>query len=156
MGHLTAEETEQLLQKTVIGRIGCCDGQLTYVVPISYAYEEGYVYCHTREGLKIDILRKNPLACFEVDNLDDLANWQSVIAQGHFEELTDPAERLAALEKLYARKLPTLTSQTTMLTTEWPFASEQLSQLKGVTFRLRLHHKSGRFEKHSPTSDTFF
>jgi nitroimidazol reductase NimA-like FMN-containing flavoprotein (pyridoxamine 5'-phosphate oxidase superfamily) len=156
MGELTTDEIENLLHTTVLGRIGCSDGQLIYVVPISFVYDGTYVYCHTHEGLKTKMLRKNPGLCFEVELLKDLANWQTVITHGIFEELTDAALRLDALQKLNARKLPVITSQTTRLTTEWPFASEALGQLEGVTFRIRLHSKTGRFEKINQLADTFF
>ena len=32
-------------------------------------------------------MRANPFVCFEVEDIDDLANWHSVIAWGVFEEL---------------------------------------------------------------------
>jgi uncharacterized protein len=156
MGELTTDEIENLLHTTVLGRIGCSDGQLIYIVPISFVYDGTYIYCHTHEGFKIDILRKNPDLCFEVELLKDLANWQTVITHGTFEELTDPALRLDALQKLHARKLPIITSETTRLTEEWPFVAKDLSLLEGVTLRIRLHSKTGRFEKINEFADTFY
>jgi uncharacterized protein len=156
MGELTTDEIENLLYSTVLGRIGCSDGQLIYVVPISFVYDGTYVYCHTHEGFKIDILRKNPKLCFEVELLKDLANWQTVITHGTFEELTDPALRLDALQKLHARKLPIITSETTRLTEEWPFVAKDLGLIEGVTFRIRPDSKTGRFEKTNQLSDTLF
>lgn len=156
MGQLNPAEIETLLRTAVIGRIGCTEGRIVYIVPISYVYDGEYVYCHTHEGQKIDILRKNPFACFEVENLGDLANWQTVVAHGEFEELTDPDQRLAALEKLHQRRLPIIISQTTKLVDEWPFSSNQLADIKGVTFRIRLYTKSGRFEKAYRQTEVFF
>ena len=156
MGKLTTDEIENLLHTSVLGRIGCSDGKLIYVVPISFVYDGTYVYCHTHEGLKTEMLRKNPSVCFEVELLKDLASWQTVITHGTFEELTDPALRLDALQKLNSRKLPFITSQTTRLTAEWPFATEELRLLEGVTFRIGLHSKTGRFEKTNQLADTFF
>jgi nitroimidazol reductase NimA-like FMN-containing flavoprotein (pyridoxamine 5'-phosphate oxidase superfamily) len=154
MGQLTTDEIENLLQTSILGRIGCTDGKLMYVVPISFVYDGAYVYCHTREGLKVSMLRKNPALCFEVEHLSNLANWQTVVTHGTFEELTDPVLRLEALQKLYARKLPFVTSQTTRLTGEWPFMAEELGLLEGITFRIRLEIKTGRFEKADPIADT--
>jgi nitroimidazol reductase NimA-like FMN-containing flavoprotein (pyridoxamine 5'-phosphate oxidase superfamily) len=155
MGQLTTQEIENLLQASILGRIGYSDGNRIYVVPISFVYDGSFIYGYTHEGFKTSILRKSPSVCFEIESLENLANWQTVIAHGTFEELTDPALRLDALQKLHARKLPFLTSQTTRLTAEWPFASEALSQLKGVTFRIRLEGKTGRFEKADSLADTF-
>jgi uncharacterized protein len=156
IGHLTGDEIEKLLQESIVGHIGCTEGKTSYIVPISYAYDGQYVYCHTHMGLKIDIMRKNPLVCFEVEHLQDLANWQTVIAQGEFQELTHPVQRLAALQRLHDRRLPVVTSQTTKLTTEWPFGSDTLSQIKGIAFRILLTGKTGRFEKAHQLTESFF
>ena len=43
------------------------------------------LYCHSGEGLKLQMMRANPSVCFEVDRHENLANWQSVIAQGTFD-----------------------------------------------------------------------
>jgi hypothetical protein len=146
MGQLTSSEIESLLHDCVLGRIGCTDGQLIYVVPISYAYDGQYIYCHTRNGLKIDMLRRHPAVCFEVERLQNMANWQTVITQGTFEELTDADLRLDALQRLYDRRLPAFTSQTMRLTGEWPFGRESVGKVEGITFRIRVDSKTGRFE----------
>jgi uncharacterized protein len=146
LGKLTAGETEQLLSSQVVGRIGCHYNGTTYVVPISYAYDGDSVYAHTGEGMKLDMMRKNPNVCFEVDNLQDMANWQSAICMGTFEELKDSKERTPALEKLLNRNLPHISSQTVKLTSHWPFHSADLSNIPGVVFRIRLNEKSGRYE----------
>lgn len=140
-------EVERLLSKEVVGRIGCSDGQRVYVVPISYAYDGTYIYCHTHEGLKVEIMRKNPTVCFEVDHLQNMANWQSVVAHGMFEELTDQALRSDALQQLHGRVLPLVSSETTHLSRDWPFAPSELNKITGVTFRIRLEEKTGRFEE---------
>lgn len=74
-------EIEKLLKREVVGRIGCTDGDIVYVVPISFVYDGSYIYCHTHEGLKTELMRKRPKICFEVDQLRDMANWQSAIVQ---------------------------------------------------------------------------
>jgi nitroimidazol reductase NimA-like FMN-containing flavoprotein (pyridoxamine 5'-phosphate oxidase superfamily) len=145
-GVLNAAEIEQLLERQVIGRISCSKGDNTYVVPISYAYDGVYVYCHTHEGMKIDYMRLNPNVCFEVDYLLNMANWQSVVAWGTFEELTDPEQRRKALIKLHERILPFIASETVRLSPDWPFPPEELNNIPGITFRIRLTAKTGRFE----------
>jgi uncharacterized protein len=146
LGILNTPEIERLLERQIVGRIGCSDGEAIYIVPISYAYDGDYVYCHTHEGMKINYMRKNPLVCFEVDDLHNMANWQSVIARGMFEELSDPELRIKALHKLHERILPFIASETVQLSPDWPFPPEDLNKIPGITFRLRLTEKSGRFE----------
>jgi len=67
-GELSQNEIEDLLHQQVIGRIGCHADDTTYVVPISYAYDGQYVYGHTREGMKLNLMRKNRNICFEIDS----------------------------------------------------------------------------------------
>ena len=88
-GTLNDKEIETLLSNRVVGHLACHVDKRIYVVPISYAYDGNYVYAHTREGMKIDMMRKNPQVCFEVDDLKDMANWKTVIAWGEFEDLKE-------------------------------------------------------------------
>ena len=147
IGNLTIPETENLVRKEVLGRLACGQGDNIYVVPISYVYDGEYIYCHTREGLKIDIMRKQPKVCFEVDHLQNMASWQSAVITGTFEELTNPEERSQALKKLHERILPMPSSQTTHLSPEWPFPPEELNKIPGITFRIRPEKITGRFER---------
>ena len=156
LGILTMQEIERLLTKEVVGRIGCTDGQRVYVVPISYAYDGEYIYCHTHEGMKVDMMRQHPEVCFEVDHLHNMANWQSVVVHGKFEELNDQDMRADALQRLHSRVLPLVSSETTHLSRDWPFASSELGRIAGVTFRIRLEEKSGRFERSPVPAQTFF
>lgn len=156
LGKLTMPEIERLLSKEVVGRIGCTDGEKVYVVPISYAYDGEYVYCHSREGLKVEMMRKNPAVCFEVDHMQNMANWQSVIAHGKFEELKDLSSKKDALDRLHGRVLPLVSSETTHLSRDWPFAAADARKIDGVTFRIRLEEKTGRFEKSPAPTETFF
>jgi nitroimidazol reductase NimA-like FMN-containing flavoprotein (pyridoxamine 5'-phosphate oxidase superfamily) len=148
---MKAAEIEQLLQQQLVGRIGCYADGIIYVVPVSYAYDGNYIYCHTFEGMKINMMRKNPEVCFEVDNTKNLANWQSVIAWGSFEELPDGNNRNEAIRILRERKLPILSSQTMQLGSQWPFVSE-VDKIDGIIFRIHLREKTGRCEKSSEGS----
>src|SRR5215204_7126447 len=115
LGVMDIIEIEDVLQRQVVGRIGCHANDITYVVPISYAYDGTYIYGHTREGMKVDLMRINPAVCFQVDDMKDMANWKSVIAWGDFEEVRDNAGRDKALQYLTDRILPIISSVTTHL-----------------------------------------
>ena len=149
-GNLNPGQIEALLGREIIGRIGCSNGNFTYVVPISYAYDGEHIYCHTREGMKINYMRRNPRVCFEVDHQQNMGNWQCVIAWGVFEELIHPEERKYALSKLHGRHLPFIPSETARLSSDWPFGPEEANDIPGVTFRIRLTKKTGRFEMTTP------
>lgn len=148
-GKLSADEIEALIQSQFIGRLGIHAADTTYVVPVSYAYDGTYVYGRTFEGMKISMMRKNPKVCFEVENTKDLANWQSVIAWGEFEELTENMERAVGLHKLFDRMLPIISSDTMHITPQWPFPVNNMNELDGIIYRIKLKEKSGRYEKNA-------
>jgi nitroimidazol reductase NimA-like FMN-containing flavoprotein (pyridoxamine 5'-phosphate oxidase superfamily) len=152
LGALTAKEIEEVLTGQYLGHLGCHANDVTYVVPISYVYDGDYIYSHAEEGKKIMMMRKNPKVCLQVEHMDDMANWKSVVAWGEYEELKDPAERHAALNKLLGRRLPYISSKTVQLSSQWPFAQEDTSNIKGIVYRIKLGKKTGRFEKGEETT----
>lgn len=145
-GKLNNNQIEEVLSQQLIGRIGCSANNKTYVVPISYAYDGESVYCHTYDGLKIKMMRENSDVCFEVDTLENMANWRSVIAWGKFEELKN-GERNAAIEKLFSRVIPEVASKTLQLSPQWPFPPDDFEKVTGIVFRIKLQEKTGRYEK---------
>jgi nitroimidazol reductase NimA-like FMN-containing flavoprotein (pyridoxamine 5'-phosphate oxidase superfamily) len=149
LGKLPASEIETLLKQQVVGRIGCHADALTYVVPISYAYDGVYIYGRTLEGMKVNMMRKNPEVCFQVDDMKNMANWKSVIAWGVFEELHEKEARDQALHNLVNRTLPFNSSETTHLTPQWPFPVSDLSSIEGIVFRILVKEKTGRFENNA-------
>ncbi len=152
LGKLDQFEIDALLHNQILGRIGCHANDVTYIVPISYAYDGECIYAITHEGLKIDIMRQNNQVCFEAEQIPNMAAWQTVICWGEFEELTEMPDRHRALELLSKRKLPNMSSQTTKLSPTWPFQTGDIDSIKGVVFRIRLIRKTGRFEKHETES----
>ena len=146
LGTLSNEEIEQLLRKQFLGRIGCHADNQTYVVPIVYAYDGQSIYCHTLEGLKIKMMRKNPYVCFEVDFIETMASWKSVIAWGKFEEITDNSERVRALKILLDRAHPIIRSKRMQISDDWPFLPDDLNNIQGIVFKIPLENKTGRFE----------
>jgi nitroimidazol reductase NimA-like FMN-containing flavoprotein (pyridoxamine 5'-phosphate oxidase superfamily) len=146
-GNLGEDAIETILRHQIIGHLACHANDLTYVVPISYAYENGYVYGHTEEGMKINMMRQNPKVCFEVYRMENMGNWQCVVGWGSYEEIADEAERETALKILLRRNLPVITSKTVQLTAEWPFVPENINSIQGIVFRIKLETKTGRYER---------
>jgi len=147
LGHLDEHQMNNLLSSLVIGRLACSAGDQPYLVPLTYTFDGSYIYGQTKEGMKLDVLRKNPNVCFEVDQMTDMANWQSVIVLGVFEELTgEEAEK--ARHILYNRVFPMKTSST-VHTHEHHVESEisDAERIKPIVYRIKIKEKSGRFEK---------
>lgn len=146
-GELNISEIEDLLLSNYIGRIGCNSKGKTYVVPISYAYHEKAIYAHTFDGLKVEMMRENPEVCFQIDKMHDIADWESVIAWGKYEEINDKDKRIEALKILSERELPHNASETVKLSAEWPFAPRSFENIEGIVFKITINEKTGRFEK---------
>lgn len=144
--YLSSEEVEQLLESEVVGRLACHARGRTYVVPITYAYEADSIICRSAEGQKLQMMRENPEVCFEVDRIDDLANWRSVVAWGRYEELSGPVAD-HALARLMGRLLPlTVTAEVSQTPKALTGQHRAQSGLRAVMFRIRLTEKTGRFE----------
>jgi uncharacterized protein len=147
LGTLTETQINNLLTMQAVGRIGCHDDKKTYITPVTYAFDGDYIYGQSNEGLKLNIMRTNPSVCFEVDSMMNMANWESVIVWGHFEELEDSAA-IKAREYLYNRILDLLTSSTIHLHEHG--SSRELddnNRIKHVMYRIRVTEKTGRFER---------
>lgn len=96
MNELPREEIERFLDEQCVGRVGCHDAGLTYVVPVIYARRDSALYVMTTEGQKVQMMRKNPSVCFEVDEYDGATgSWRSVIVQGSYQELDGEGRALA-------------------------------------------------------------
>nr|WP_321230186.1 pyridoxamine 5'-phosphate oxidase family protein [uncultured Psychroserpens sp.] len=147
LGDLNNKQIEHVLHSLIIGRIGCHADNRTYVVPVTYAYDGKYIYGHTKEGLKINIMRKNPMVCFEVDVIENMSNWRSVIAWGKFEELKTPEERIESLKILMDTVMPLMTGETTISHSMNDSHQKTIEAMKGVVYRIELTNKTGRFEK---------
>ena len=147
LGNLNNNQIEHLLYSLIIGRLGCHAYKKTYVVPITYAYDGTYIYGHTKEGLKIEMMRKNPEVCFEVDAIENMSNWRSVIAWGKFEELKTPEKREEGMQKLMDVVMPLMTGETTISSPMLDGHQKYIEAMQGVVYRVKLTEKTGRFEK---------
>lgn len=147
-GDLSEDAIEVILKNQLIGQIGCHANDLTYIVPVSYAYQANCIYVYSQEGMKIDMMRTNPNVCFEVHTMENMANWQCVVAWGDFEEITSEPEREEAIQILLKRTLPPIKSEKTYLTAKRPRTSEEVKSedVKGIIFRIKLTKKTGRYE----------
>lgn len=143
---LNKQEINEVIKSNLVGHLGCHADGKTYVVPVSYAYDGKYLYARSFEGMKLDMMRKNPQVCFQIDKMENMADWKSVIIWGTFEELTGEA-RTKALKKLSARTLPSIASKTVKFSSDWPFPVSDFENIEGVVYRILITEKTGQSEK---------
>jgi uncharacterized protein len=112
---MTREEMEELLRGARYGHLGCTrDGQ-PYVVPMSYAYDDGAVYLFTTEGTKTEYMAANREVCFQVEEVEDETKWSSVMLSGRAERLTAAADVERVMQLLTTRNprlMPALSETT--------------------------------------------
>jgi uncharacterized protein len=97
-------ELHRILREARICRLALSDGDRPYLVPLTFALDGDDVVLHSaRAGRKIDILRRNPVVCFEVEEGVEIVpagtacefgmQFRTVIGFGDVEFVEDPAER---------------------------------------------------------------
>jgi len=96
-----------------------------------------YLFAFTTEGKKVDYVRGNPSACIQFDEIKSRQDWISVIADGQFEELIDPAaqDRAHSLLETAAWWEPGYVRTT---------IKGQLRPAKGMYFRISVEAINGR------------
>lgn len=145
-GQLSEEQIDQVLRSEVVGRIGCSVAGQVYVVPVFYAYDGTYIYGHSNEGMKIRMLRAKPRICFEVDRVESLASWQSVIAWGQFEELE--GEQAEQAEQLLLQRFKPLLSEAIGRPPHGPSEpaspGDDPTAGRAIVYRIALTERSGR------------
>lgn len=107
-------EMESVIRKADCCHVALSDNDKPYLVALNFGYQPGkppslYFHC-AREGKKLDILRKNPQACFSVDTDHELVRgeaacgwgmkYRSVSGTGPIAEVTDPYEKKTALDRI--------------------------------------------------------
>jgi nitroimidazol reductase NimA-like FMN-containing flavoprotein (pyridoxamine 5'-phosphate oxidase superfamily) len=146
LGELTETQILNVLSSQALGRLACTDGLKPYIVPLTYHYDGKYIYSQTKEGTKLDILRKNANVCFETDVMTDMANWKCVLVFGKFEEL-DETESQNAREILFDSLYSLMTSSTLHAHEhEVAVVTDDSNRIKPVMFRIAIEKMTGRYE----------
>ncbi|KAA9038528.1 pyridoxamine 5'-phosphate oxidase family protein [Ginsengibacter hankyongi] len=145
-GDLNNQAIEHLLKYQLLGHIGCHANDKTYIVPICYAYDDGCIYGRTFEGMKIRIMRENPKVCFQLEHVESMGKWQSVICWGEFEELTDKDKRDKGIKVLQNRVTAIMGDKNLLVSNHWPFALNDSDYKEGIIFCIHISEKTGKFE----------
>lgn len=106
-----SNDIEAILKQAAVCRIAMCDDGVPYVVPMSFAYEDGCLHLHSAcEGRKIDVLARNPTVCFELDLGQELVGnenpcktslkYRSVIGYGEAVFVEDREEKKRSLDAI--------------------------------------------------------
>lgn len=112
-------EIEEVLRSARIARIALFDGEYPYIIPMCFGYDltggtlEIYFRCDEK-GRKMELIRANSRAAFEIDHLLSIekndsvcgfsANYHSIMATGTIESITG-IEKITGLNLLMKKYL---------------------------------------------------
>jgi nitroimidazol reductase NimA-like FMN-containing flavoprotein (pyridoxamine 5'-phosphate oxidase superfamily) len=79
---MSRESSVGLLSRCHIGRLAFTFHDKVDIEPISYVYEDGWIYARTSPGTKLTTVRHHPWVAFEVDDIKGRYDWESVVVRG--------------------------------------------------------------------------
>ena len=101
---LSDEQAHLLLARNHVGRLAFSLHDRTDIQPVNYAYDDGWILGRTQIGSKLVTLAHHPWCAFEVDEVRDIFDWDSVVVRGSFSildpEHSSPDRYQRALAKL--------------------------------------------------------
>lgn len=112
---IPTELLENVIERCDVIRIAFAENNIPYIVPMNYGYEatDGkytfYMHC-ANEGRKLEILKHNPIVCFEMDCSHELVldddpmkctmRYESIIGMGAIDVLSSFEDKTHALNVL--------------------------------------------------------
>lgn len=144
---LTPAEIERVLTRNHVGRIAFAFRGHPDIEPIHYVYDAGWIYGRTAPGTKLSTLVHHPWVAFEVDEIEGLFDWTSVVARGTV-YLID-AEGSTQDREIHARAVHLLRE----LIPE-TLASDDPTPSRRALFRVHLDEVTGRTAMSGPRGGT--
>lgn len=134
---LSAKEATAVLRRNHVGRMAFAFQRRVDIVPIHYVYSGGWVYGRTSLGPKLLTLKHNQWVAFEVDEIEGLFNWRSVVMHGGLYLLdADGPPREVAARRRALRLLRKLVPDTLRATDPVAF--------RDILFRIHADELTGR------------
>lgn len=139
-------ELENVIRRAEVCRLAMVDDGEPYIVPLNFGYRDGCLYFHcAREGRKLDVLRKDPHVCFELETDVHLVkgekachwstSYESVIGWGTASILLDEKEVREGLEVLMSHY------------TEGPYDLDPRSLSLTAAIRVKVDRMNGKRSK---------
>ena len=84
-GQLRRDEIDAILERNHIGRIAFTANDRVDIEPIHYVHKYGWLYGRTSKGRKLDAMMSHPNVAFQVDEVEGVFDWRSVVVRGTVE-----------------------------------------------------------------------
>lgn len=79
---LDRDECLGILARNTVGRIAYSHRDRVDIEPLHYVLNAEWIYVRTSAGTKVTTVTHNQWVAFEVDEVEDLFNWRSVVVHG--------------------------------------------------------------------------
>ena len=89
---LSTAECEALLSAHHVGRLAFSYHDKVDIEPVHFVFSDGWIYGRTGDGTKLRALARNHWVAFEVDEVDAMFDWRSVVVKGALFLLSANAE----------------------------------------------------------------
>jgi nitroimidazol reductase NimA-like FMN-containing flavoprotein (pyridoxamine 5'-phosphate oxidase superfamily) len=135
---LDREHCIEILARNHVGRIAYAWKNHVDIEPLHYVYHDGWLYGRTSHGAKIEATGTTwwPVA-FEVDEVEDLFRWRSVVVHGGFYTVGDDGVEVHADDwRRGIELLRTLIPET--------FAEGDPVAFRTIVFRMAVQEVTGR------------
>jgi uncharacterized protein len=134
---LERDEIYALLARNHVGRMAYSRGPFMDIEPLHYVYSEGWIYCRTSRGTKLESTGDWWPVAFEVDEVDGLFDWRSVVVHGGFYTLSEDGSDWEREEREHGiAVLRTLIPET--------FTPDDPTPFRDVICRIAVQEVSGR------------
>ena len=138
---LSRDECERILARNHVGRLAFSFRDRVDIEPIHYVYSSQWFYGRTSPGAKLTTLAHHRWVAFEVDEVQSIFHWQSVVVHGAFYIVEpDTANKRNSVFLQAIDLLRTLIPET--LTGDDP------TSFRDVLFRIHLDEVHGRKARH--------
>lgn len=75
-------ECRAMLERHNAGRLALSHKDRVDIFPIHYVHEDGWLYGRSAAGAKLEMATHNRWVAFEVDEIEALFSWRSVVVKG--------------------------------------------------------------------------
>jgi Predicted flavin-nucleotide-binding protein len=134
---LSRAEIDEMLARHHVGRIAYAFRNRVDIEPIHYVYHDGWIYARTAPGSKITVLAHSPWVAFEVDEVEGVFNWRSVVLHTTVYEMSPGGT--PAQEQVYSQAVELLRG----IVPE-TFTSDDPTPERSVVIRMYVDEATGR------------
>ena len=143
---LDERECLELFARNHVGRLAYTFRDRVSIEPMSYVFDDGWLYGRTSPSEKLEVVRRSRWVAFEVDEIDRVFDWQSAVAHGAFYVLEeDAAPDLLATRRRAVELLRRLIPETGTPDDPVPH--------RNVMFRIHIDRLEGRRATTAPVGE---